>query len=152
MHNRIFQTAILSKLQHDIAEWDGGIVDAPDVNAWLDEVKVLPTSDSIGMVLVHRGVVRGSSRAGEPVTGMTLSVDRARLDEVLDEAANWAGVVAVRGWVNEGSLSVGDVIMMVLVAGDIRENVFAALELLVSLIKTEVVLESEISGSLDYPI
>ncbi len=49
----------------------------------------------------------------------------------------------VRGWVNEGSLSVGDDIMKVLVAGDIRDNVFAALQRLVSLIKSEVLSESE---------
>jgi len=89
------------------------------------------------------GIVRGTSRSGEPVRGMTLRCDRDRLAEVLAEAATWPGVVAVRGWVNEGDLSVGDDIMKVLVAGDIREHVFAALQRLVSLIKTDVVVESE---------
>jgi len=88
--------------------------------------------------------VRGYSRSGEPVTAMTLSVDRSRLEEVLAEAAYWDGVVAVRGWVNEGLLPVGEDIMSVLVAGDIRDNVFSALQRLVSLIKTEVVSESEV--------
>ena len=45
---------------------------------------------------------------------------------------------------NEGSLAVGDDIMKVLVAGDIRDNVFAALQRLVSLIKSEVLSESEL--------
>ena len=76
------------------------------------------------MILAHQGVVRGSSRSGEPVAGMSLSVDRARLAEVLAEAGTWPGIFAVRGWVNQGELSVGDDIMRLVVAGDIREHVF----------------------------
>jgi molybdopterin synthase catalytic subunit len=115
----------------------------PDVNEWVADVKGQAGSDAIGMMLVHRGVMRGTSRAGDPVGGMILSADRARLEEVLAEARTWPGIVAVRGWVSEGTLSVGDDIMSVLVAGDIRENVFDALQRLVALIKTEVVSESE---------
>jgi len=74
---------------------------------------------------------------------MVLSVDREKLEQVLAEAATWEGVVAVRAWVNEGSLGVGDDIMSVLVAGDIREHVFDALQQLVRIIKTEVVAEEE---------
>lgn len=50
----------------------------------------------------------------------------------------------MRGWVNEGTLPVSDDIMKVLVAGAIRDNVFAALQRLVSLIKNEVLSESEL--------
>jgi molybdopterin synthase catalytic subunit len=118
-------------------------MNTPDINVWIDELKAGPGSESIGMMLAHRGVVRGHSRAGTPVTSMILTVDRARLDEALAEALTWDGIVAVRGWVNEGLLSVGDDIMSVIVAGDIRENTFDALRRLVTLIKTEVVSESE---------
>ena len=69
---------------------------------------------------------------------MRLDVDRDRLAEVLADAASWPGILAVRAWVNEGDLTVGDDIMKVLVAGDIREHVFAALQRLVGLIKDEV--------------
>jgi len=118
---------------------------APDLNTWIDEVKALPDADKVGMMLMHRGVVRGTTRAGDPVGGMLLSFDRDRLEEVLTEARGWLGVVAVRAWINEGSLSVGDDIMSVLVAGDIREHVFDALQRLVRLIKTEVVAEDELT-------
>lgn len=110
---------------------------------WVDEVKALPGSSGIGMILVHEGVVRGTSRSGDPVTGMVLSMDRVRLQKALEEAATWPGVFAVRGWVNEGPLVVGDTIMKVLVAGDIRDNVFGALQRLVACIKNEVVSETE---------
>jgi len=45
--------------------------------------------------------------------------------------------------VNEGSLSVGGDIMKALVAGDIRDSVFAALQRLVSLVRNEVLSGSE---------
>ncbi|MEN6429226.1 MAG: molybdenum cofactor biosynthesis protein MoaE, partial [Coriobacteriales bacterium] len=78
-----------------------------------------------------------------PVSGMTLSVDRARLAEILATAELMEGVTHVRAWVNEGALSVGDDIMYVLVGGDIRDHVFEALQALVRMIKTEVVTEEE---------
>lgn len=120
-----------------------GTLHPPDVSDWIDEVKSQPDAAAIGMILTHQGVVRGTSRAGEPVSGMELRVDRERLAEVLAEARTWPGVVAVHAWVNEGVLAIGDDIMKVLVAGDIREHVFAALQRLVGLLKTEVVTEAE---------
>jgi molybdopterin synthase catalytic subunit len=117
----------------------------PDVNEWMDEVKALPEAASIGMMLVHRGVVRGTARSGEAVSAMVLTADRDRLAALLEVAQAGEGVVAVRAWVNEGTLAVGDDIMLVLVAGDVRERVFAALQRLVSTIKAEVVSELEIS-------
>ena len=115
-----------------------------DVDDWIHDVKAQPGFAAIGMILAHQGIVRGTSRSGEPVHGMMLRTDWDRQEDVLAEARTWPGVCAVRGWVNEGSLSVGDDIMKVLVAGDIRDNVFAALERLVSLIKSEVLSESEL--------
>lgn len=117
----------------------------PSVEAWLSEVRQSADAARVGMCLVHNGVVRGTARDGSPVTGMELAYDRSRLDEVLAEIAALPGVAAVRAWVNEGRLSVGDDIMLALVAGDIREHVFAALQELVRRIKTEVVREQEIS-------
>ncbi len=119
------------------------MIEAPDMNAWMDEVKAQPDAAGIGMMLMHRGVVRGTTRAGDPVSSMMLGVDRERLAEILEEARTWEGLLAVRAWINEGLLQVGDDIMVVLVAGDIRENVFAGLQRLVGMLKTEVVSEEE---------
>jgi len=115
-----------------------------EVDDWIHEMTAQPGSAAMGMILAHQGIVRGTSRCGEPVRGMLLRTDRDRLEEVLAEAGTWPGVYAVRGWANEGSLSVGDDIMKVLVAGDIRDNVSAALQRLVSLVKSEVLSESEL--------
>ena len=117
----------------------------PDIDDWVRDVKSQPGSAAIGMILAHQGIVRGTTRLGESVTGMSLSADSKRFGEVLAEAGTWPGIFAVRGWVNEGELSVGDDIMRVVVAGDIREHVFEGLQRLVSLIKTEVLTESELT-------
>jgi molybdopterin synthase catalytic subunit len=116
----------------------------PQFEAWLEEIKSGPESGRIGMYLMHNGVVRGTARDGTPVTGMDLSYDRPRLSTIVTEIERRPGVVAVKVWVNEGRLAVGDDIMRVLVAGDIRENVFGALQELVRLVKTECVKEWEI--------
>ncbi len=68
-----------------------------------------------------------ASRFGEPVQGIVLSADMDRLEELLIEARTWPVAYAVSAWVNEGSRSVGDDIMQALVAGSMRDNVFAAL-------------------------
>jgi molybdopterin synthase catalytic subunit len=118
--------------------------DHPQFENWLQEIKSSPQSAQIGMYLMHNGVVRGTARDGTPVAGMDLSYDAKRLRTILTDIEARPGVVAVRVWINEGRLAVGDDIMRVLLAGDIRENVFGSLQELVRLIKTECVKEWEI--------
>lgn len=115
----------------------------PSLDRWLAEMKALPGAERVGMYLVHNGVVRGHARDGSSVCGMELEVDRERLEEATEAANAREGIAFVRAWVGEGTLTVGDDIMYVLVAGDIRENVFGALQDLVRTIKTEVVVERE---------
>ncbi len=47
-------------------------------------------------------------------------------------------------WLNEGMLSVGDDIMIVLIGGDIRPNVVDAIPFLVEKLKKECISEKEI--------
>jgi molybdopterin synthase catalytic subunit len=115
----------------------------PSLDAWLAEAKRDAGATGVGMYLCHNGVVRSYSRDGRPVVGMDLSVDRARLEEILTTARLMEGVSFVRAWINEGHLEVGDDIMYVMVGGDIRDNVFDALAALVRMVKTEVVTEAE---------
>lgn len=115
----------------------------PSVDAWLAEVKTGPEAPGVGMCLIHNGIVRGTSRSGAVVTGMELSYNPDRLGEVIEQVSHMDGVAYVRAWVNSGTLQVGDDIMYALVAGDIREHVFGALQELVRKIKTEVVDEME---------
>jgi len=119
-------------------------VEHPTFEVWLDQIKSGPEAAGIGMYLMHNGVVRGTARDGTVVTGMELSYDGDRLRGIVDEIEARPGVIAVRIWINEGTLTVGDDIMRVLVAGDIRDNVFGALQELVRLVKTECVHEKEL--------
>ena len=123
----------------------------PPIQAWLEEIKRGPDSSRIGMYLVHNGVVRGTSRNGNAVSGMKLSYDQARLNQVIQQVGDRPGIGAVRAWVNEGILQVGEDIMYALVAGDIRENVFSGLQELVRLIKTDVVVEQEMAQQISAP-
>lgn len=116
----------------------------PSIEDWLDEIKRAPGCSGIGMLLVHNGIVRGTTRDGEPVQGMDLSYNGDRLQEVVAQVRGMPGILAVRVWVNEGRLAVGDDIVCALVAADIREHAFAGLTELVGRIKTEVVSEWEI--------
>lgn len=116
----------------------------PPLEAWLAEIKQGPDAGRIGMYLMHNGVVRGSSRQGAPVSGMSLSFDRDGLADALRRVGEMPGVIVARAWINEGDLSVGDDIMYVLVGGDFRENVFSGLQELVRIIKSEVVRETEV--------
>lgn len=115
----------------------------PSLDIWLAEAKREASAADVGMYLCHNGVVRSYSRDGRPVDGMDLAVDRERLEELLTTARMMQGVSIVRAWINEGYLEVGDDIMYVLVGGDIRPNVIEALTALVSMIKSEVVTETE---------
>lgn len=109
----------------------------------LEKVKKKSNSENLGMILVHNGIVRGSSRSGKKVSGMELKVDWQKLEEVKGEIEKREGIEAVEVWLNEGKLKVGDDIMIVVVAGRFRSDVLPAFEELISRIKREVVVEDE---------
>ena len=126
----------------------------PSMDAWLREAKAHPDADKVGMYLTHNGVVRGTAKAmvrqgaqdAKPVTGMTFSYDRERMDAAIAETLAMDGIFYVRAWLNEGELAVGDDIMFVLVGGDIRPHVIDALQFLVGRLKSECVTELEHSA------
>lgn len=114
------------------------------IDRWIKEIKNSPESDSIGMILIHNGVVRATSREGKPVKGMRLFYNSEKLNNIIDEIRKKEGIVEVKVWINKGELKIGDDIMKVVVAGRLRRDVFPAMEELVSKIKKEVVNEEEI--------
>ena len=124
----------------------------PSVDQWLQEAKTAPQAENCGMYLTHCGVVRESAKAkvrlGQAdtrrVTGMRFSYDAEKVDQALSSARALDGIYYVRVWLNEGALSVGDDIMLVLIGGDIRPHVVDALQFLVGRIKSECVTEEEL--------
>ena len=127
---------------------------APSMDAWLKEAKEHESAPQVGMYLFHNGVVRRSPQgpgagaggaAPGPSPGMLFSYDREKLDAAIAAAREMEGIFYIRVWLNEGELSVGDDIMLVLIGGDIRPpHVVDALQYLVGRIKDQCVSEQEL--------
>lgn len=113
------------------------------IDKWIAEIRQQADPRELGMILAHNGLVRATSKDGKEVRGIQLSADNARLTELIRLYSAKEGIAAVRVWLNEGRLQVGDTIMYVAVAGRFRTDVLPAFESLVAAIKTEVVREQE---------
>lgn len=130
----------------------GNRASAPSIDQWLREAKEDPAASKCGMYLIHNGTVRQTARAKvrqgaentEAVTGMVFRFDAGKIDQAVRKAKEMPGVYYIRVWLNEGQLSLGDDIMLVLVGGDIRPHVIDALQALVGTIKNDCVLEQEL--------
>jgi len=114
------------------------------VEEWIEEIKRDCPPEALGMILVHNGIVRASSKQGQPVRGMKLSYDHEALGEAVRRLKQTEGIVDIRAWINEGRLKVGDDIMFVCVAGRFRKDILPVFQELIGLIKTEIVKEEEL--------
>ena len=114
------------------------------IEQWISDIKRECSPDMLGMILVHNGIVRATSKQGKSVAGMKLSYDQAMLDKAVRRFRNMEGIVDVRAWINEGLLKVGDDIMYVCVAGRFRKDILPVFQDLITLIKTEIVREEEL--------
>jgi molybdopterin synthase catalytic subunit len=114
------------------------------VDEWIKEIKAGTDPEELGMLLVHNGVVRATSKAGKPVKGMNLSYDAKMLDAAVKEMKARGGIVDVKAWLNQGQLKIGDDIMFLLVAGRFRTDVLPVLQELLTTIKTKIVKEEEV--------
>jgi molybdopterin synthase catalytic subunit len=114
------------------------------IEEWLKEVKTTVDPEELGMILIHNGLVRGASKSGKAVRGMMLSYDREKLDAAIENFQRKPGIVHIKVWINAGDLKIGDDIMLVLVAGRFRTDVLPVFQELLSLVKNEIVKETEI--------
>ena len=110
-----------------------------NLTAMINRIKHHPRYPEVGMIVCHNGVVRGTSRNGQPVSAIEVTADRNRLQEVLAGYKQRPGIVDIIAEIMEGTLRVGEDIMAVIVAGNTRENVFPVLEQVVDVIKRDVV-------------
>jgi len=110
----------------------------------IDTIKKHPEYHLAGMVLCHNGVVRDTSRDGRKVSGLTLSVDHEKLRMVIETYKRRPGIVEILVEIAENrNLAVGDDVMLLVVAGDIRENVITVLSDTLNAIKTTVTQKTE---------
>lgn len=106
-------------------------------------IKRHPDYGRVGMILCHNGVVRETARDGRRIKRMTVQTDRVRLEAILSEMRKRPGIVEILAEVREGKLDVGEDVMMVVVAGDYRENCFPVLQDAVNAIKRDVTKKRE---------
>ncbi|MDA8161342.1 MAG: molybdenum cofactor biosynthesis protein MoaE [Desulfobacteraceae bacterium] len=113
-----------------------------DVVSFFERLKML-SGGKAGMVLVHNGIVRDHSRDGRPVASIDVEADSVRLEAILEEARRLPGITAVLAEVRQGHLKVGEDVMLLGVAGDIRDNVISAMTSTLDRIKKEVTKKKE---------
>ena len=126
---------------------------SPSIDAWLREAKAHESAPLCGMYLTHNGTVRQTAKAKvrygiedtKEVTGMLFSYDPEKVDAIIAETYKMEGIYYIKVWLNEGQLQMGDDIMYVLIGGDIRPRVVDALQYLVSRVKNECVVETELN-------
>ena len=110
----------------------------------MEQIKRRPDYDRVGMILVHNGVVRGTSRDGRPVRGLRVAVDEDKLARVIDTHTSRPGIVDIAVEIySDRDLVVGDDVMVLVVAGDIRENVIHTLHDTLDAIKSTVTQKTE---------
>ena len=114
-----------------------------NINQMISIIKKRPDFGKIGMIASHLGVVRETSRNDQKVTGVEVAYDQEKLKSISDDIKRLSGIIEVLIETNEGHLNIGDDIMAVVVAGDIRENVFPALIKTVNRIKEDAVNKKE---------
>jgi molybdopterin synthase catalytic subunit len=117
------------------------------LNDLVQKVKNETDPAKVGMIVCHNGVVRATTRAGLPAEYLDIDVDRTAWQRILEEMRRAVGIAAIEAHLFAGRRRVGEDVMLVVVAGDIRENVFPVLEQTVNRLKQEAVLKQEKVGS-----
>ncbi len=114
------------------------------ISRMINAIKKHPEYSKAGMILCHNGVVRESSRDGREVSGLRVSVDSEKLNRIITEQKKVTGIVEIFVEIfADKDLMVGDDVMHLVVAGDIRENVIKVLSETLDLIKTTVTKKTE---------
>lgn len=117
-----------------------------NINQALADLKKEPGfQDNVGMVLVHNGIVRGWSRQDKAkVTDIEITPDYEKMEEIRQDIEAYDGIFRAVAHANSGPMKPGDDVLFLIVAGDIRENVKAALSDFLDRIKAEAVTKKEI--------
>ncbi|MBU1001692.1 MAG: molybdenum cofactor biosynthesis protein MoaE [Proteobacteria bacterium] len=116
-----------------------------DITKAIAELKTHPDfTKNVGMILVHNGVVRATSRAdGAQVTAVDVKPDHDKIAALCREFEQRPGIWRAMAEAKSGCLKPGDDLLFIIVAGDFRENVKATLSELLDRIKAEAVSKKE---------
>ena len=110
----------------------------------ISQIKAHPEYAKVGMILCHNGVVRGTSRDGRKVSGLRVATNQEQLARLLAEQRARPGIIDIQVEIAaDRDLKVGDDVMMLVVAGDIRDNVIEVLGDTLNAIKHTVTAKTE---------
>lgn len=115
----------------------------PTLNDLVEKIKREMNPLKVGMIACHNGIARGTSRDGKLAEYLDIDVDHAVWDKVLQEMREEPGIAAVEAYLFTGRRRVGDDVMLIAVAGDIREHVLPVLEKTLNRLKKEAVKKQE---------
>ncbi len=116
-----------------------------DISQTIASLKTRPGFlENVGMVLTHNGVARATSRAGEPVKTLTVTPDYGKIEAIRQECLALPGVFEILIEAREGTFVPGDDLLFIVVAGDVRENVIAALTATLTRVKAEAMAKKEV--------
>jgi molybdopterin synthase catalytic subunit len=115
----------------------------PTLNDLVAKIKREMDPLKVGMIACHNGTVRGTSRAGELTEYLDIDVEADVWDKILEDMRSEPGIAAVEAHLFTGRRCVGDDVMFIAVAGDIRENVLPVLEKTLNRLKKEAVKKRE---------
>jgi molybdopterin synthase catalytic subunit len=111
----------------------------------IQKAKSHPHIEKAGMILCHNGIVRAWDRDGaKKVRSVRVAFDQQKIEEVRSWAESQPGIVCVLMEAFEGELKVGDDLLFIVIAGDIRENVLSAMRDVIDKAKATAVQKTEI--------
>lgn len=118
----------------------------PSLMDLVEKVKRETDPAKVGMIACHNGVVRATTRAGEPAEYLDVEADEEILERILGDMRTRPGIAAVEAHAISGRRHVGDDLLYIVVAGDIRENVLPVLGETLDRVKAEAVRKREKLG------
>lgn len=116
-----------------------------EIKDLIDKLKENPNMNQCGMILTHIGIVRETSRDGKKISQLNINPNFDIIDSIIEKNKHLPGVIDIKVWMHEkGTLNVGDEIMMIAIAGNIRENTLSAMTKTLNEIKEKAVVKQHI--------
>lgn len=116
-----------------------------DLAEAIREIKSLPGfSENVGMLLIHNGVVRKTSRQDSTRIGqLQVTPNYQRIAAIQQEYEARQGIFKILIHAKKGVFSPGEDLMYIIVAGDFRENVSSVLSEVLNRVKEEALDKCE---------
>jgi len=106
----------------------------------IKKMKKHPDYHKAGMILCHNGIVRRANRDGRKVESLVVKAEHHKLKKIVENHKKDKGIIEILIEIEEDkTLFIGDDIMRLVVAGDIRENVISTLTETLNEVKTTAV-------------